>query len=155
MHLKSIAALMVAAFLAMAGVKAAPLPGFSAAEVGQLQNLMDGDKGHQGRVAKDILLAIGLTVPGPFRSFTLEPGGDVAYEISTLPDGAGFLMIEADHTSNIRLLLTDPHFGLVSAVERLGRKQAYAMPIPEALKLYADEVAAWRSFLVTPDATAN
>jgi hypothetical protein len=155
MNVKSIATMLATAFLATAGVKADPLPAFSAEEVGKLQNLMDGDKGHQGRVAKDILLALGLTTPGPFRSFTLEPGGDVAYEISTLPGGAGFLMIEADHTSNIRLFLTDPHFGLVSAVERLGRKQAYAMPIADAFKLYADEVAAWRSFLVSPDAPAN
>jgi hypothetical protein len=155
MNVKSILVMIAAGFLALAGAKADPLPGFSTEEVGKLQNLMDGDKGHEGRVAKDILLAIGLTVPGPFRSFTLKPGNDVAYEISTLPGGAGFLMIEADHTSDIRLFLTDPHFGLVSAVERLGRKQAFAMPIPEALKLYADEVTAWRSFLVSPDAPAN
>ena len=155
MNVKSIVVMLAAGSLAMAAGKADPLPAFSAEEVGRLQNLMDGDKGHEGRVAKDILLALGLTVPGPFRSFTLEPGNDVAYEISTLPGGTGFLMIEADHKSNIRLFLTDPDFGLVSAVERLGRKQAYAMPIAEALKLYADEVAAWRSFLVSPDAPAN
>jgi hypothetical protein len=155
MNVKSILVMLAATFLAMAGAKADPLSGFSAEEVGKLQGLMDGDKGHEGRVAKDILVALGLTVPGPFRSFTLEPGGDVAYEISTLPNGAGFLMIEADHKSNIRLFLTDPHFGLVSGVERLGRKQAYAMTIPEALKLYADEVAVWRSFRISPDAPAN
>jgi hypothetical protein len=98
---------------------------------------------------------LGLTKPGPFRSITLEPGDDVAYEISALPDGAGYLLIQAEHKSNIRILMTDPHFGLVSAVERLGRQPTFAMPIADAFKLYADDVATWRSFLASPDAPAN
>jgi len=149
MNAKPLLALLAAPLLAATGLKADPLPAFSADEIGKLNQLMD-TQGHQGRVAGDILVALGLTKPGPFRSITLEPGGDLAYEISALPGGTGYLLILAEHKTNLRILMTDPHFGLVSAVERLGRKPAYAMPIAEAFKLDADEVAAWRSFLAAP-----
>lgn len=152
MRLLSIAAMGVALVLAVAPARA-DTPALSPDQIARLRQLVEGGHGHDGRVAKDMLVVLGLTYGGTLRSYTVEPEPALAYEICELPNGAGYLLLQAQGAgkSDIRIFLTDAGFRLVSAVERHRAKPAFAMPIYEAIKLYADDIATWQKLIVTAD----
>jgi len=130
-------------------VSANDQPPFTADQIRKLLSLINGGNGHGARLNPALISALGLTGNASLRSFTLDIKNDAGYEISVLSDNSGYLIAHEDHNkpANSRVFRIDANFELISAVTQIGNGPFSSMPISDANKFYAVDIATWRMII--------